>query len=90
MRPLAVAPGLMTVGRRRFGGIALQPGAEIVVVKLPGPEHPRKSLPLHIAGILRDPFRGTLGVELVGLGNALTEGGLEAVSEHCSIGSLIR
>ena len=88
--PFAVAAGLMTLWRCRFAGIAFEPGAEIVIIKLLGPEHPRKCLPLHPTCVLGEICGSTLGVKLVGFGNALGKYGLKAISQHGSVGPLVR
>src|SRR6516162_7943938 len=47
MRPICVAPISVPRRRRRLTWIALQPGADVIVVELLAPYHAGESLPLH-------------------------------------------
>ena len=63
--PVAVAPALALLRRRRTCRIALQPGTQVVVIVLLGPEQPGKRLPLHVARIFGNALGRALGVELI-------------------------
>ena len=45
VRPIVIAPFLAFRRRRRLAGIAIEPGAHVVVIALLGPQHARERLP---------------------------------------------
>ncbi len=77
MRPFAVAAVLAFGGRRRLGGIAVEPFADVVVVKLLAPDHAGECLALDVAGVGVGDVVLQLGVKFVGLANARGEDGIE-------------
>ena len=73
MRPLAVA-AVVTLRRRwRLRGVAVEPGADDVVVKLLAPEQPRVSLAGNAARLVAHAGGRDRVVEFVGLAPALRE-----------------
>src|SRR6266404_2885152 len=73
VRPFMVTPVTMAIRRSRSGRIALQPCVDVIVVELLRPEQSGKSLPLDRLCILRQRFRDALRVEIISLGDALSE-----------------
>src|SRR5215472_52795 len=83
MRPILVAAVPTLIGRLRPGGIALQPGMDVIVIKLLGPEHASEGLAHAGLGIGRKIFRIARFVEFVGFlltrGEERVESGSEVV-----------
>ena len=64
--PLLIAALLARFRRPRSGGIALEPGANVEMIKLLGPEQAGERLPLNIPSVLRNILGSPHRVELVG------------------------
>ena len=82
VEPLVVPPSPPLGRRRRLRGVTLEPAFDVVVGELLRPEEPRERLPhdaLRVVGVVRRDHRR---VELVRLGPALGENGLELRSER--------
>ena len=77
-----VAPGQARGGRRRAGGVAVEPALNVVVVPLLGPEHPRQRLPHDLRAVRGELAGDDLGVELVGLAPAGVEDRLKLGPER--------
>ena len=77
MQPLVVAALLPFGRRRRLGGVALQPFAHLVTVKLLAPDHPGERLALDVAFVGGGNAVLQLRVKIVGLKDAPGEDGIE-------------
>ncbi len=76
--PIAVAAVLAPRGRRRLQRIAVQPPADVEVVKLLVPKHAGKGLALDAAHVLVGDVLLQDGIKGVGLGDPLGEDFIEA------------
>src|SRR6516162_1922978 len=77
--PIAVAPVLPVLRRRRLSWIAIQPTLHIEVIKLLVPQHSGEGLTLYPPHVLVDNAFLERGVKGIGLGNALGKNIIEAV-----------
>src|SRR6516165_1124196 len=76
--PIAVAPVLPVLRRRRLSWIAIEPMLHIEVIKLLVPQHSGKGLTLYPPHVLVDDASLERGVEGIGLGNAPGKNIIEA------------
>jgi len=76
--PIAVAAALAALGRRRLQRIAVQPFANVEVVKLFVPEHAGKGLALDAAQVFVGDVFLQRGIKAVDLGGALNEDFVES------------
>ncbi len=72
-RQWALRPVSALGGRRRLGGIPVEPAAHVVVVELLRPEHPCQCLAEEQRLVVAAAVRGQLRVELVGFALAVGE-----------------
>src|SRR5215471_3448309 len=77
--PIAVAPALPVLRRRRLSRIAIEPTLYIEVVKLLAPQHSGEGLTLYPPHVLVDNASLERGVKGIRLGNAPGENIIEAV-----------
>jgi hypothetical protein len=80
--PLAVASGPAADRRRRPGGIAVEPAANVVVEELLAPQQPREGLPHDSPRVVGQMGGDDGGVELVGLALAAREHPVELAAQH--------
>ncbi len=73
MSPIRIAPGLARLGRRRPGGIAVEPPIHFVAEVLLRPHQPGKCLAHHQPFVVSDVTRLDHAVKLVGFSFALIE-----------------
>src|SRR6516225_780415 len=83
--PIAVAPVLSVLRRRRLSWIAIEPMLHIEVIKLLVPQHSGKGLTLYPPHVLVDNASLERGVEGIGLGNAPGKNIIEAVKAARSL-----
>ena len=87
MRPILVAAVPALRRRRGTGGVAFEPRAHVVVIKLLVPEHPRQGLPHDSLGIDRQVLRDARGVKFFGFFLALREEAVESRAEVVGAGN---
>src|SRR6266436_1621555 len=87
MRPILVAAVPALRRWRGTGGIALQPGLNVVMIKLLRPQHPGKRLPHDRFGIVGELFGDSCSVKLFGFFLARHEQAVESSIKVVSAGN---
>src|SRR5262249_46649428 len=80
--PIVIPSLSAALRRRRAGRIPFQPGSDVKVVELLGPEQPCKRLPLYLLGVFRETRRRPPGVKLFCLSLAAGQHTLKTLAEQ--------